>query len=238
VVEADAALDHDKENAMTAVDVEPRQQPGIRVPLQPQISEAEARRMTDQVRADFAVLWNRVLDLYEQGAHLALNYTSWGEYWRSEFGVSGARGEQLVRAGRVARALREAGLPMPANDATARTLLPVLRMAPEELPKVWRAALAAHESPTQRQLKPLVEPYRVARGVQGDEVKAKRASTKIARNRVRHALDDARGAAEAAISSIEEALATDPSDAQIDEWRESAKVCAQRFMELASKLRA
>jgi hypothetical protein len=235
-VEAGAALDHDKENTMTAV--EPRTQPGVAVPLQPQMTEEEARRMTRQVREEFSALWNRVLDLYERGAHLAMNYTSWGEYWRSEFGVSGARGEQLVRAGRVARALREAGLPMPANDSTARVLLPVLRYAPEELPKVWKAALEAHESPTMRQLQPMVEPYRQTRGVQGAEVVAKRSATKRARNRVSHALDDARGAAEAAISSLEEALATNPSAAQIDEWRESAKICAQRYMELAQKLRA
>jgi hypothetical protein len=220
---------------MTAL--EPRTQPGMAVPLQPQMTEDEARQMTQQVREEFSVLWNRVLDLYERGAHLALNYTSWGEYWRSEFGVSGARGEQLVRAGRVARALREAGLPMPANDSTARVLLPVLRHAPEELPKVWKAALEAHDSPTMRQLKPMVEPYRQTR-VQGDETVVKRSATKRARNVVSHALDDARGAAEAALGGLDEALATDPSDAMLGEWRESAKVCAQRYMELAQKLRA
>ena len=223
-----------------ATDVEPRRQPGVEVPLQPQMTEDEARRMTEQVREEFGVLWNRVLDLYERGAHLALNYTSWGEYWRSEFGVSGARGEQLVRAGRVARALREAGLPMPANDSTARVMLPVLRYAPEELPKVWKAALEAHESPTMRQLKPMVEPYRKLRSAAREEdlASVKRGATKRARNVVTHALDDARGAAEAALAGLDDALATDPSDAMLNDWRESAKLCAQRYMELAQKLRA
>jgi hypothetical protein len=223
-----------------ATDVEPRRQQGMEVPLQPQMTEPEARAMTQQVREEFGVLWNRVLDLYERGAHLALNYTSWGEYWRSEFGVSGARGEQLVRAGRVARALREAGLPMPANDSTARVMLPVLRYAPEELPKVWQAALDAHESPTMRQLRPMVEPYRKMRNAarEEDAISVRRGATRHARNVVSHALDDARGAAEAALAGLDDALATDPTDAMLGEWRESAKLCAQKYMELAQKLRA
>lgn len=223
---------------MTATDIEPRRQRGMEVPLQPQMSEAEARAMTEEVREEFGALWSRVLDLYERGAHLALNYTSWGEYWRSEFGVSGARGEQLVRAGRVARALEAAGMPLPANDSTARTLLPVLRYAPEDLTKVWQTALDAHDTPMMRHLKPLVEPYRQMRPTSEDATKAKRSATKRSRGAITRALDDARGAAEAALAGLDDALATNPTDAMLDEWRENAKICAQRYMELASRLRA
>ena len=223
---------------MTAVEPRTRGQRGG-ASLQPQMSSDEARAMTEEVLRDFGVLWNKVLDLYERGAHIALNYTSWGEYWRSEFGVSGARGEQLVRAGRVARALEAAGIPLPANDSTARTLLPVLKNAPEDLTKVWQAALDAHDTPMMRHLKPLVEPYRQMR-TSGDEdaTVAKRSATKRARGTITRALDDARGAAEAALAGLDDALATNPSDAMLDEWRENAKLCAQRYMELATKLRA
>jgi len=206
----------------------------------PQMSEDEARAITEEVRRDFGVLWNKVLDLYERGAHLALNYPSWGEYWRAEFGVSGARGEQLVRAGRVARELQRHGLPLPANDSAARVLLPVLKYAPDELPDVWRRALNAHGNrPNARQLKPLVEPYRryATDSDAHDAARSKRAQTKRDRNLVSHAIDDGRGAAEAALSALEAALRTNPTDDMLGEWREGAKLCAQRFMELATKLR-
>jgi hypothetical protein len=128
-----------------------------------QMSRDEALAATDEVRHDFGVLWNKVLDLYERGAHIALNYSSWGEYWSTEFGVSGARGEQLVRAGRVARELERAGLPLPANDLTARQLLPVLRSAPDELAPLWQRALDQHGKPNARQVQAMVAPYRRAR---------------------------------------------------------------------------
>ena len=224
---------------MTAV--EPRRQQGQSVPLQPQMTGDEARDLTEQVRRDFGVLWNKVLDLYERGAHLALDYPTWGQYWQAEFGVSGARGEQLVRAGRVARELERHGLPLPANDSAARVLLPVLKYAPDELPNVWQQALDAHgERPNARQIKPLVEPYKRYHidSETVEEARLKRAQTKRDRNHLAHAIDDGRGAAEAALASIEAALRTNPTDAVIEEWREGAKIVAQKFMELAQKLRA
>jgi hypothetical protein len=183
------------------------------------------------------VLWNKVLDLYERGAHIALNYSSWGEYWATEFGVSGARGEQLVRAGRVARELERAGLPLPANDLTARQLLPVLRSAPDELAPLWERALEQHGKPNARQVKAMVAPYRRERDNTGaSAAQTRRAHTKRARNVVAHSLDEARTAAEAASAGLEAALATEPSETMRDSWAHDARSCAQLFAELARRL--
>jgi hypothetical protein len=181
-----------------------------------QMSRDEALAATDEVRHDFGVLWNKVLDLYERGAHIALNYSSWGEYWSTEFGVSGARGEQLVRAGRVARELERAGLPLPANDLTARQLLPVLRSAPDELAPLWQRALDQHGKPNARQVQAMVAPYRQTRDSTG--------------------ADEAQTAAEAASAGLEAALATEPTDKLRDEWAHDARHCAQLFAELARSL--
>jgi hypothetical protein len=202
-----------------------------------QMSRDEALAATDEVRHDFGVLWNKVLDLYERGAHIALNYSSWGEYWSTEFGVSGARGEQLVRAGRVARELERAGLPLPANDLTARQLLPVLRSAPDELAPLWQRALDQHGKPNARQVQAMVAPYRQTRDSTGaDEAQTRRSQTKRARNVVTHSLDAARTAAEAASAGLEAALATEPTDKLRDEWAHDARHCAQLFAELARSL--
>jgi hypothetical protein len=56
-----------------------------------------------QRRAD--ELWHLLLHAYERGAHDALGYDSWGEYFEAEFGQSGRRGYQLIDANRVVRAI-------------------------------------------------------------------------------------------------------------------------------------
>lgn len=217
-----------------------RVQPGLPVPLQPQMTEAEARDATDRVLHDFGLLWNKVLDLYERGAHIALGYPTWGHYWEGEFAMSPARGEQLVRAGRVARELERAGLPLPRNDLTARALAPVLRSHPDKLPELWGRAVQQHGVPNARQVKAIVEPFR---RTHGGRARASRdsitqaASTRRKRGALRRALDDAVGAAEAALASVDDALATGPETEMAAEWREMAKLCSQRMMELMRKLR-
>jgi hypothetical protein len=45
----------------------------------------EARRLTDEVKADAQRLWAKLLHLYEGGAHIALGYSSWSAYCEHEF---------------------------------------------------------------------------------------------------------------------------------------------------------
>jgi hypothetical protein len=212
--------------------------------LAPQISSEEAKALTEEVRRDTAALWTKVLTLYERGAHLALGYGSWGDYWSHEFGGSPARGDQLVRAGRVARAIGEAGLPLPANDSTARQLLPVLAHAPEKLSELWGRAVEQYEQPNTRQIRALVQPYRDRqmtnirkRNMQSPESRSKAAHTRRARGAVQHALDDAIAAAETALAHVDDALATEPDRETIGEWHDMAKGLAQRFVRLTGKLR-
>lgn len=54
--------------------------------LVPVFGGAEARRLTDQVKRDAQALWRKLIELYEGGAHTALNYTNWHEYCKAEFG--------------------------------------------------------------------------------------------------------------------------------------------------------
>src|SRR2546429_7728907 len=42
--------------------------------------------LTDEVKRDAEALWTKLLALYNGGAQLALGYTSWGDYFRDEFG--------------------------------------------------------------------------------------------------------------------------------------------------------
>jgi hypothetical protein len=51
------------------------------------MSGDDARMLTDEVKKDAAALWDKLLRLYRGGAHLALGYTSWGEYFVAELGT-------------------------------------------------------------------------------------------------------------------------------------------------------
>ena len=64
-----------------------------------QLSPERAKALTDEVRADVARVWTKVLELYEGGAHLALGYRNWRDYWVAEFGTGGARGSSSCAPG-------------------------------------------------------------------------------------------------------------------------------------------
>lgn len=94
------------------------------------LSRDEARRLTDEVKRDAAagawaaeaVRWERLLVLYEAGAHLALGFSSWGAFFGAEFGRSESTGYRRLMAARVMRLLEEPGAPS-RSEAVARGLL-------------------------------------------------------------------------------------------------------------------
>lgn len=122
------------------------------------LSPADARDLTEEVKADAAALWAKLLTLYEGEAHLALKYSSWGKYYAEEFGESKSRGYQLLEAARVDRALGESKiLERPATDHVARELSPVLRDEPERVEEVWGEVVDLHgPTPTAKEVRAVV----------------------------------------------------------------------------------
>jgi hypothetical protein len=185
----------------------------------PALTQDEARRLTDEVREDVRTLWAKVLDLYERGAHLALDYPNWGAYWEAEFGQSRGRGEQLVRAGRVTRELERASLPLPTNDLVARQLAPLLRSNAERLPELWSQAIEASDGkPTARQVRELVEPYRVKRQL------------------VSIPLVSAHGSILSARQALDKALLTNPDADMIGGWLDRIDEATQALGEIREAL--
>jgi hypothetical protein len=116
---------------------------------------ADARALTEEVRGDAETLWSKLLALYQGGAHLALGYGSWGDYFAAEFGRSRRRGYQLLEAGRVLEVVQSLALDAPANDAQARELAP-LRADPAALRDAWEEASATGE-PTAARVRAAVQ---------------------------------------------------------------------------------
>jgi hypothetical protein len=92
------------------------------------LGPAEARRLTDQVKRDAETLWRKLVELYEAGAHTALNYSSWADYCATEFGFGRAYSYRLLEAGRVAERVSHGRL----NERQARELAPLLRDGDED----------------------------------------------------------------------------------------------------------
>lgn len=122
------------------------------------LSKDEARSLTDEVKADAAALWAKLLRLYEGGAHTVLGYSSWGAYYEAEFGQSGKRGEQLLRAARVVKALEDTSVSPPASEAVARELAPTLKdRGAGAVRETWSQAVERNgDQPTAAQVREVV----------------------------------------------------------------------------------
>jgi hypothetical protein len=130
---------------------------GRRTPVDGEVARSltadEARALTDQVKADAAALWVKLLRLYEGGAHMALGYSSWGAYYEAEFGHSARTGKRLLEAARNVDALGDTRVP-PTQNA-ARELTP-LRADPEALRNAWEEAVDEYSEPTAKQVRKAV----------------------------------------------------------------------------------
>ena len=109
--------------------------------LVPVLGPSEARRLTNEVKRDAETLWQKLVELYEAGAHAALNYPSWHEYCTAEFGFSRRHAYRLLEAGRVSERVTHGTL----NERQARELAPLLRDEDEDaIVEVWHELRAEH----------------------------------------------------------------------------------------------
>mgnify|MGYP003643768714 CR=1 FL=1 len=97
------------------------------VPTVAQLSEQDARALTDVIRTDAKILWSKLLRAYEGNAHGSLGYTSWADYCSKEFDFDKTRSYRLLQAARV---IEVAELPMGdstiPNERVAREFAPLL----------------------------------------------------------------------------------------------------------------
>ena len=109
--------------------------------LVPVLGPSEARRLTDEIKRDAEVLWQKLVELYDGGAHTALGYSSWQGYCEAEFGFGRSQSYRLLEAGRVAELVPHGGM----NERQARELAPLLRDEGENaVAEVWSEARAEH----------------------------------------------------------------------------------------------
>lgn len=137
----------------------------------PTLTIGAARLLTDEVKADAAELWAKLLTLYEGEAHLALGYSSWGAYYEAEFGQSRGHGYMLLRTAEVREiAASVPGHTGPGSVKVARELAP-LRSEPERLREAWSDAVERHgDQPTAEQVREVVRDLRPTPGQLDGEV--------------------------------------------------------------------
>jgi hypothetical protein len=129
------------------------------------LSKVEARRLTEEVKADAQRLWTKLLSLYEGGAHSALGYTSWAEYCEQEFQMRKTHAYRLLQAAQVVNQLAsefpigeslKVVPQVPESEAIARELVPLLNN-PKALNQVWNDAVRnAGGVPTAREVREIV----------------------------------------------------------------------------------
>ena len=119
-----------------------------------QLTESAALALVEEVKADIKALWLKFLLMYEGGAHLALGYTRWGDFYAAEFGgprdETGGHGYRLLRSARVVERLPIDN--RPTRESVERKLVPLLPY-PESMRGAAAEAFALHGDPTADQMK-------------------------------------------------------------------------------------
>jgi hypothetical protein len=113
--------------------------------LIPSLTAIDARRLTDEIKADAQRLWAKLLKLYEGGSHIALGYSSWADYCEQEFHMSKTRAHRMLQAARVINELPignslQATSQVPESERIARELVPLLSN-PQALDEAWNEAV-------------------------------------------------------------------------------------------------
>lgn len=105
-------------------------------------TKAQARKLTEQIKAGAESLWHLLLEAQERRAWWALGYGSWREYAQAEFELSQSRVYQLLDAAKVQRVIAAApdNSTRVENEAQARELKPLLN-EPDELVAAWDEAV-------------------------------------------------------------------------------------------------
>lgn len=182
-----------------------------------------ARVLTDEVKADAAALWAKLLRLYEGGAHTALGYGSWASYCADEFDMGRDYSYKLLASARVVEALGESTNvdSLPKSEAVARELVPVLREAPEEIEEVWAEVVEEHgPAPTARQTREVV----------GSRTRKKSDPAR----RFEQFLDTSTFTVNAVTTWLIDSALENAAAPEIRRWEQAAAKCARQFDDIAA----
>lgn len=136
-------------------------------PTEALVTAEEARRRTDEVKADAESLWVKLLALYRDGVHLALG-KSWSVYCATEFQMDRKAASRMLAAVKVFEQFHPGprsngevspiGDTGPTTESVARELVPVLREDPSKVRETWNRVIEEHGSePTAKQVRETVQ---------------------------------------------------------------------------------
>lgn len=199
----------------------------------PTLTADAARVLTEEVKADAATLWAKLLNLYEGAAHTALGYSSWANYCESEFDMGKSQSYRVLRSARVV-----AELPIgnsPRSESVARELVPVLRDSPEDVPEVWGEIVQAHgDHPTATQVRGIVTAHlpSSAKTITQPGHRWKRNPGEMVENVVRAA-----SGIPLALNEIDTDSAISAEDAPLQEWDKKLTFAIRALNGLRSDIR-
>lgn len=112
------------------------------------MTPAEARTLTDTIKAAAETMWSLLRDSHDLGAWAALGYSSWREYAMTEFGISQSRAYQILDQAKVIAEIEAASsTTVEITEREARDLKPVL----DEAKAAAEAAAASAETDEEKQ---------------------------------------------------------------------------------------
>lgn len=138
-----------------------------------EITKAQARKLTDRIKAAADELWSLLLEAHEGKAWKALGYKTWEAYIGAEFDMTRRHAYRLLDQGRVVRAIEDAAGENVTHgsqitERIARDIKPVLPEVTQEI----RERVERGESPAQATYE-VIEAKRVERKADKPEPPAK-----------------------------------------------------------------
>lgn len=111
------------------------------------MTPAEARSLTETIKASVDTLWSLLRESHDRGAWRALGYSSWREYATTEFGMSQSRAYQLLDQAKVITEIEAAAdsTMVEISEREARDLKPVLKEAVAAVKEAITDAPSAEE---------------------------------------------------------------------------------------------
>lgn len=105
------------------------------------LTEAQARRLTDEIKTRTVELWLLVEQAHVGKAWAALGYDSWKSYSQHELNISESRSFQLLDQAKVMRALASEGVDMAAIETPPARVVQLVKGSLPALRKVARDAM-------------------------------------------------------------------------------------------------
>lgn len=146
-----------------------------------QLSESKARELTDAIKSAATATWILIAQAHEGKAYLALGYSTWAEYIKTEFDLSTQRSYQLLDLSKAVKEIESVapdGTKVKLTEAQARD---IKRELPEITEKIKEQTAGKSPEEAEEDIDEIIREARADKKAEDDAIELKEKSVQDAR---------------------------------------------------------